>query len=98
MSSKKNTIGSEKQLQTHISQLTIQRDLAQSNAKELGKASAKLQACRLGMCDSLMIEKLDLMGRIARIDQRIGAFGLEQPAALAVDLDLNRAGRLCRMF
>ncbi len=71
-----------KQLRLKVEQLTIQRDHAQADAKSQDKTLLAHNHRRMAMYDSLMIEKIDLMGRIARIDQRILVLGLSpEPTA-----------------
>lgn len=78
-----------KQLRINVEQLTVQRDHAQRQRKELQSTVEQNGVLRLRMYDSLMIEKLDLMGRIARIDQRIMVLGLKPAltANSAISLD-----------
>lgn len=64
---------------------TLRKDLDSSE-----KANLDVNGMRMRMYDSLMLEKMDLMGRIGRIDQRIAALGLQPATNIAQGLDLKR--------
>lgn len=77
-----------------VKQLTLQRDTAQANVKQMERVIHGHTVRRLRMYDSLMIEKLDLMARIARIDQRIMALGLSPAATAGSEIALDGINEL----
>ncbi len=83
------TPSEEARLRLAVDQVTIQRDVAQKNLKHLEGVNHDLNVRRLGMYDSLMIEKLDLLCRIARIDQRIRMLNLEPALTVGSELRLD---------
>lgn len=74
------------------SQLEFSQKRLQEKNQELGelkKANDNLQNMRLRQFDSMLIEKVDLIGRIARIDQRILALGLSPLVTASAQLEVN---------
>lgn len=76
-------------LKLQVSQVTIQRDNAQKERKALDDVNRSLNTRRLRMYDSLMLEKIDLLGRIGRIDQRICALGLTPAETASAEMSLD---------
>lgn len=91
---KKIIPGSVEQLEIQVRQLTIQRDTAQAAVKQMEGVIRGHSIRRLRMYDSLMIEKLDLLGRIARIDQRIGALDLKPAMTAGSSITLDGLSEL----
>lgn len=84
----------EDRLRLAVDQITVQRDAAQKNLKQLEEVNRSLNIRRLAMYDSLMIEKLDLLGRCARIDQRIITLGLTPAMTASSKITLDGISEL----
>ncbi len=67
-----------------------------SEAESSERANLQVNGMRMAMYDSLMLEKMDLMGRIGRIGQRIHMLGLQPAPEINVSLDLTKTPGVSR--